>query len=107
LLLLVILGQQLWIYMVNRRSRNREEFFRIITENATDLIALIDTKGHRLDDSPAYEKILGYAARELAETSVFEEIEEHLHNPDTNSSGCIPLAAGALPPPATQKRVSL
>jgi diguanylate cyclase (GGDEF)-like protein/PAS domain S-box-containing protein len=73
-LLLVILGQQLWIYLAHRRSRNREELFRIITENAADMVALVDTKGHRLYNSPAYEKILGYSPRDLAETSVFEQI---------------------------------
>jgi PAS domain S-box-containing protein len=73
-LLLVIVGQQLWIYAAHRRSRKREELFRIITENAADMIALVDTKGHRLYNSPAYEKILGYSSQELAKTPIFEQI---------------------------------
>jgi PAS domain S-box-containing protein/diguanylate cyclase (GGDEF)-like protein len=73
-LLLVILGQQLWIFLSARRSAHREELFRIITENAADMIALVSVKGRRLYNSPAYQKALGYSAAELARTSVFEQI---------------------------------
>lgn len=98
-LLLVILAQQLWIYVVNRRSRNREELFRIITENAADMIALVDTKGHRFHNSPPHEKILGYSARELAETSVFEQI-----HPDDRFKSSKPRAKPA--PPASVRACS-
>jgi diguanylate cyclase (GGDEF)-like protein/PAS domain S-box-containing protein len=74
LALAVILAQAAWIYLVRRRSRNREELFRIITENAADMIALVDVKGHRLYNSPSYEKILGYSPDELARTPIFEQI---------------------------------
>ena len=74
LALAIILAQAVWIYLVHRRSRNREELFRIITENAADMIALVDTKGHRLYNSPSYEKILGYSPDELARTPIFEQI---------------------------------
>jgi diguanylate cyclase (GGDEF)-like protein/PAS domain S-box-containing protein len=73
-LLLVTASQYVWIYLAHRRSKKREELFRIIAENAADMIALVDTKGHRLYNSPSYERILGYSARELGETSVFEQI---------------------------------
>src|SRR6266496_3936442 len=52
----------------------REELFRIVTENAADMIALVDVKGRRLYNSPAYEKMLGYTSGELAKTSAFEQI---------------------------------
>src|ERR1700757_1244314 len=74
LALAIIATQAAWIYLVHRRSRNREELFRIITENAADMIALVDTKGRRLYNSPAYSKVLGYSPRELAETPVFDQI---------------------------------
>src|SRR6476646_5794676 len=73
-LILVIIAQQLWIVIAYRRSAQREELFRIITENAADMIALVDTKGRRLYNSPSSERVLGYSARELAQTSGFEQI---------------------------------
>jgi len=45
-----------------------------VTENAADIIALVDVSGHRLYNSPAYKRILGYSAAELGETSAFEQI---------------------------------
>jgi PAS domain S-box-containing protein len=73
-LLLLVIGQQLWTYLAHRRSRKREELFRIITENAADMIALVNVKGRRLYNSPAYSKILGYSPTELALIPVFEQI---------------------------------
>lgn len=73
-LLLILLSQQLWIYLSARRTAKREELFRIITENAADMIALVNVKGRRLYNSPAYQKVLGYSAAELARTPVFEQI---------------------------------
>jgi len=69
-----VFGQQLWIYLAHRRSRKHEELFRIITENAADMIALANVKGRRLYNSPAYSKMLGYFPAELAQTPVFEQI---------------------------------
>jgi diguanylate cyclase (GGDEF)-like protein/PAS domain S-box-containing protein len=74
LALAIIAAQQLWIYVARGRARNREELFRIITENAADMIALVDAKGHRLYNSPSYEKILGYSPEELGRTPIFEQI---------------------------------
>ena len=39
--------------------REREETLRLITDNASDLIAVIDTEGRRLYNSPSYKPILG------------------------------------------------
>jgi len=73
-LTLFVLYQQFRMYRERRRSRNRDELFQIVTENAADMIALVDMKGRRLYNSPAYKKILGYSAAELGETSAFEQI---------------------------------
>ena len=73
-LALVLLAQQLWIYLSGRRSAKREELFQIIPENAADMIALVNLRGRRLYNSPAYHKVLGYTSAELARTPVFEQI---------------------------------
>jgi diguanylate cyclase (GGDEF)-like protein/PAS domain S-box-containing protein len=73
--LVVLLVYQQWrLYQLRQRSAKREELFRIVAENAADMIALVDVKGRRLYNSPAYEKVLGYSAEELAKTSPFEQI---------------------------------
>jgi diguanylate cyclase (GGDEF)-like protein/PAS domain S-box-containing protein len=66
--------QQFRIYRIQRESKKREELFQIVTENAADMIALVDVKGNRLYNSPAYKRILGYSSTELRETSAFEQI---------------------------------
>ncbi len=73
-LALLALYQQFRSYRAHRESKRREELFQIVTENAADMIALVDTKGRRLYNSPAYKRILGYSAAELGQTSAFEQI---------------------------------
>ncbi len=73
-LVIFMIGQQLRIYWIHRESKKREELFQIVTENAADMIAMVDVKGRRLYNSPAYKRILGYSAAELGETSSFEQI---------------------------------
>src|SRR3954470_12904891 len=73
-LILVAMYQQFRAYKIDCQSRGREEIFQIVAENAADMIALVDVKGHRLYNSPAYEKVLGYSPAELGETSAFEQI---------------------------------
>jgi PAS domain S-box-containing protein len=53
--------------------REREEFFRLISENVQDLIAVIDRDGRRLYNSPSYRATLGDPAQ-LAGTNSFQEI---------------------------------
>src|ERR1700733_1246302 len=71
---ILVVYEQFRIYRIRRESRKREELFQIVTENAADMIALVDVKGRRLYNSPAYKRILGYSAAELGETSAFEQI---------------------------------
>lgn len=73
-LAVLVLYQQIHIFRIQRDARHREELFQIVTENAADMIALVDVKGRRLYNSPAYKRILGYSPAELSETSSFEQI---------------------------------
>jgi diguanylate cyclase (GGDEF)-like protein/PAS domain S-box-containing protein len=73
-LILLVIYQQLRIYQIHHSARKNEELFQIVTENAADMIALVDVKGRRLYNSPAYQRILGYTPTELGETSAFEQI---------------------------------
>lgn len=73
-LVVLALYQQCRIYSIRRQAKKNEELFQIVTENAADMIALVDVKGRRLYNSPAYERILGYTTAELGETSAFEQI---------------------------------
>jgi PAS domain S-box-containing protein len=66
--------QQLQIHRIRQESGQREELFRLISENAADMIAVVTADGHRLYNSPAYQRILGYSSEELKTTSSFEQI---------------------------------
>jgi diguanylate cyclase (GGDEF)-like protein/PAS domain S-box-containing protein len=59
---------------IRRETKTREELFQIVTENAAYMIALVDVKGNRLYNSPAYRRVLGYSAAELGGTSGFDQI---------------------------------
>ncbi len=56
------LYQQLQIQRIRRKLVQREELFRLISENAADLIAVVDMQGNRIYNSLSYEKVLGYSA---------------------------------------------
>jgi diguanylate cyclase (GGDEF)-like protein/PAS domain S-box-containing protein len=73
-LAILVIYQEVRVYQIRRASAKREELFQIATENAADMIALVDVKGHRLYNSPAYKRILGYSSAELGETSAFDQI---------------------------------
>ena len=66
--------QHLQLQRVRRKLAEREQIFQLITENAADMIAVIDQNGKRLYNSPAYERILGYGPEELAGTSSMDQI---------------------------------
>jgi PAS domain S-box-containing protein len=59
---------------VRRQLADRDKLFELISENAADMIALVDSSGRRLYNSPAYEKVLGYSPQELNATSPLEQI---------------------------------
>ena len=58
--------QHLQLQRVRRQLAERDELFQLITENAADMIAVVTHDGKRVYSSPAYEKVLGYSAEELA-----------------------------------------
>jgi PAS domain S-box-containing protein len=66
--------QHLQLQRIRQELAERNELFELITENAADMIAVIDCDGHRLYNSPAYQKILGYSPEELKSTSSLEQI---------------------------------
>src|SRR5579864_5107876 len=68
------LYQQLKINRIRRKLVQREELFRLISENAADLIAVVDIHGKRIYNSFSYEKVLGYSAEELRNSPSFEQI---------------------------------
>jgi len=66
--------QHLLIYRIRRQLVEREELFHLITENAADMIAVVDMEGKRLYNSLSYQKALGYSPEELQASSSFEQI---------------------------------
>ena len=66
--------QQLQIHRMRNRLADREELFRLISENAADMIAVVDMDGRRIFNSDAYQKILGYSAEELKNSSSMDQI---------------------------------
>jgi two-component system cell cycle sensor histidine kinase/response regulator CckA len=68
------LYQQLQIHIIRRELVQREELFRLISESAADLIAVVDMHGNRIYNSLSYSKVLGYSPEELSRSSSFEQI---------------------------------
>jgi PAS domain S-box-containing protein len=68
------LYKQLQIHRIRRQWVRREELFRLIGENAADLIAVVGVDGRRIFNSLSYEKVLGYTNAELSSSSSFEQI---------------------------------
>ncbi len=66
--------QHLQIHRIRRELIEREELFHLISENAADMIAVVDLEGRRIFNSLSYQKILGYSPEELQESSGFEQI---------------------------------
>ena len=71
---LYVIFQQIQLYRVRKQIAEREELFRLITENAADLIAVVDGSGNRLYNSPSYEKLLGYSSDELRQSNSLDQI---------------------------------
>jgi PAS domain S-box-containing protein len=66
--------QHMQLQRIRRQLAERDQLFQLISENAADMIALVDSDGHRLYNSPAYQKVLGYSPEELSATSSTEQI---------------------------------
>jgi len=66
--------QHLQIQRIRRQLLEREELFHLISENAADMIAVVDLEGRRIFNSLSYQKILGHSPEELQGSSGFEQI---------------------------------
>jgi two-component system cell cycle sensor histidine kinase/response regulator CckA len=66
--------QHLQIHRIRRQLIEREELFHLISENAADMIAVVDLEGRRIFNSLSYQKILGYSPEELQASSGFAQI---------------------------------
>ena len=66
--------QHLLIHRIRRQLLEREELFHLISENAADMIAVVDMEGRRLFNSLSYERVLGYSPEELQASSAFEQV---------------------------------
>jgi two-component system, cell cycle sensor histidine kinase and response regulator CckA len=66
--------QHLLIHRIRKQLVEREELFHLISENAADMIAVVDMEGKRIFNSLSYQKVLGYSAEELQFSSAFEQI---------------------------------
>jgi PAS domain S-box-containing protein len=49
----------------------REKYFRALTENALDILTLLDREGRFIHNSPSVKRVLGYEPEELAGQSAF------------------------------------
>jgi PAS domain S-box-containing protein len=68
--------QQLQIHRMRGRLFEREELFRLISDNAADMIAVVDMNGNRIYNSQSYSRVLGYDEDELRSSSAFDQIHE-------------------------------
>ena len=66
--------QHLLIHRIRKELVEREELFHLISENAADMIAIVDMNGKRIFNSLSYEKVVGYSPEELQASSAFEQI---------------------------------
>jgi diguanylate cyclase (GGDEF)-like protein/PAS domain S-box-containing protein len=66
--------QQLQLHRMRRELADGNQLFQLITENAADMIAVVDGEGHRLYNSPAYQKVLGYSNEELSSGSSIDQV---------------------------------
>jgi diguanylate cyclase (GGDEF)-like protein/PAS domain S-box-containing protein len=66
--------QHLQLVRIRRELLSRNRLFQLITENAADMIAVVDKDGRRVYISPSYQKSLGYCPSELKATSSMEQV---------------------------------
>ena len=69
-----VIFQQVQLFRARKQIAEREELFRLITENAADMIAVVDGSGNRIYNSPSYQKLLGYSPEELRQTKGIEQV---------------------------------
>ena len=57
---------------IKEAQRHGEEYFRLLIENASDLITILDATGTIRYESPAVERVLGYSPQALTHKNIFE-----------------------------------
>jgi PAS domain S-box-containing protein len=78
--------------------RQKEEYFRALTEQATDVTTLLNADGTIRYDSPSVERVLGYKPDELIGRSVFDLI-----HPEDLARAQQALAESVLTPGSTTR----
>src|SRR5690242_18496525 len=68
------LHQQRQLQRMRRELADRNQLFQLITENAADMIAVVDSSGQRLYNSPAYQNVLGFSSEELSSGSSIDQV---------------------------------
>jgi PAS domain S-box-containing protein len=58
--------------LVEAALREHEELYRLITENSSDLIGMLDQAGRLVYASPSYQRLLGYDPAYLVGASLFD-----------------------------------
>jgi two-component system cell cycle sensor histidine kinase/response regulator CckA len=66
--------QKIQSYRLGHRLLEAEKLFYLIGDSGSDLIAIVDTHGRRLYNSPSYERVLGYTQDDLKDTSGLDQI---------------------------------
>ena len=56
--------------------QKQEEFYRLITENTSDLISLFDSNGDNIYSSPSYHRLLGFSSSDLEIQGFYNYIHE-------------------------------
>ena len=69
-----VVYQQIQIHLMHRSLYEQQELFRLIGDNAADMIAVVDMSGRRLYNSPSYQKTLGYSVEELESSPTLEQV---------------------------------
>ncbi len=67
---------------IEDKLRESEQMFRTLTEQSSDIIALVNREGVVTYENPATEKILGFKAEERIGGNIFD----HLHHDDLKSA---------------------
>ena len=77
--------------------REREEYYRTLIENASDVISVLDAEGTSLYESPSVERVLGWRPDELVGTRSY--VLRHPDDADQIASAVAAILAGEQVPP--------
>ena len=80
----IVFAQNRKLRETRNALRQSEEHYRIITENAGDLIAMLDAEGRWVYANPAYRRLLSEAALEIGADAL-----AHLHPEDRDATRAV------------------